>query len=468
MPNLTKIDKSFSGRGRIVKPFGIHVVDDTTGRGVPLVELRTTSEVRYYTDSAGWIAFEDAGWRGKKLWFSITSHGYEASADGFGYRGVVLTPESGKTVTLKLKRLNIAERLYRLTGEGIYRDSLLLGLPVALKEPLLNSRVMGQDSVLTVRYKGKIYWFWGDTARPEYPLGHFGTAGAVSSLTDNPDTAINLTYFTDASGFSRPMLLIEKPGAVWVTGVAVIEEGTKLICYYMRMKSLGECVERGLALFDDAKGVFIPVAPFDPAKPSPLSGHPFLATAEGKPYLVGTRVGHDPLPCVRVAPTVAALKDLSAYEVFTPEGWRREGEPMKLTLRDAESRKNVAPHGGSVFYNTYKKRWVMIVGESLGKSSNLGEIWYADAPTALGPWDFARKIVTHNRYDFYNPTQHPVLDRGKYLHFEGTYVNTFSGNPETTPRYNYNQILYRLDLSDPRLTLPSPETKTSDPTLTPR
>ncbi len=31
------------------------------------------------------------------------------------------------------------------------------------------------------------------------------------------------------------------------------------------------------------------------------------------------------------------------------------------------------------------------------------------------------------------------------------YVNTFSGNPHPTPYYEYNQIMYRLDLADPRL-----------------
>lgn len=458
MPNLTKIDKYF----------GIHVVDAATGRGVPLVELRTTSEVRYITDSAGWIAFDDPAWIGKKLWFSLTSHGYELLADGFGFRGVALTPELGKTAEVKVTRLNVAERLYRLTGEGIYRDSILLGKPVALKQPLLNGRVVGQDSALMVPYKGKLYWFWGDTARPEYPLGHFGTAGATSSRTDNPDQAINLTYFTDATGFSRPLLPSSKPGPIWVTGVAVVEEGTKLICFYSRMKSLGECVERGLALFDDAKQLFVPIASFDAAKPSPLSGHPFLATANGKAYLVGTYEGHDPLPCVRVEPRIDALKNPSAYEFFTESGWQKAGKPLKLTLRDSQTRQVVKPHAGSVFYNAYKKCWVMIVGQNSGSSSPIGEIWYAQAPTALGPWDFARKIVTHNKYDFYNPTQHPFFDRGKFLYFEGTYVNTFSGNPETTPRYNYNQILYRLDLSDPRLALPAPETKTADPTLIPR
>ena len=33
---------------------------------------------------------------------------------------------------------------------------------------------------------------------------------------------------------------------------------------------------------------------------------------------------------------------------------------------------------------------------------------------------------------------------------------TFSGNPDATPRYDYNQVLYKLDLSDPRLAVPTP------------
>ena len=45
---------------------------------------------------------------------------------------------------------------------------------------------------------------------------------------------------------------------------------------------------------------------------------------------------------------------------------------------------------------------------------------------------------------------------GRIIYFQGTLVTTFSGNPYPTPRYNYNQILYRLDLADPRLKLPDP------------
>jgi hypothetical protein len=49
------------------------------------------------------------------------------------------------------------------------------------------------------------------------------------------------------------------------------------------------------------------------------------------------------------------------------------------------------------------------------------------------------------------------------IYFEGTYTQTFSGNPEATPRYDYNQIMYRLDLDDPRLVLPVPVYRFTEP-----
>lgn len=69
-------------------------------------------------------------------------------------------------------------------------------------------------------------------------------------------------------------------------------------------------------------------------------------------------------------------------------------------------------------------------------------------PLLTVPFAKAVRIVTHDRQTFYNVCHHPFLDRegGRFIHFEGTYTHDFSGNPEKTPRYNYNQILYRLDL----------------------
>jgi hypothetical protein len=131
-------------------------------------------------------------------------------------------------------------------------------------------------------------------------------------------------------------------------------------------------------------------------------------------------------------------------------------EEALLNLRDVDTGKPVVAHGGSVYWNNYRTRWVLIAVESYGTKSALGEIWFAEADTPVGPWVYARKILGHDKYSFYNPKQHPMFakDGGRVIFFEGTYTTTFSGNPETTPRYDYNQIMYQLDLSDPRLALP--------------
>ena len=133
-------------------PFAIEVVDDQTGRGVPLVELTTTSGVTYVTDSSGLVAFDDAGLMHQRVFFSVKSHGYEFRKDGFGIRGIALDIKPGGSAQLKIKRLNIAERLYRVTGEGIYRDSVRLGRQPPIKQPLLNAQVTGCDSVVTAAY----------------------------------------------------------------------------------------------------------------------------------------------------------------------------------------------------------------------------------------------------------------------------------------------------------------------------
>ncbi|MCA9419238.1 MAG: hypothetical protein KC917_23400, partial [Candidatus Omnitrophica bacterium] len=74
----------------------------------------------------------------------------------------------------------------------------------------------------------------------------------------------------------------------------------------------------------------------------------------------------------------------------------------------------------------------------------------AEADSPIGPWAGAIKVVTHDKYTFYNPHLHPEFTQkgSPILLFEGTYTKSFSGNEEATPRYDYNQILYRLDLDD--------------------
>ncbi len=91
-------------------------------------------------------------------------------------------------------------------------------------------------------------------------------------------------------------------------------------------------------------------------------------------------------------------------------------------------------------------------------------MWYAEAESLAGPWAYAQKIVTHHRYSFYNPKHHPFFDRegGRMIYFEGTYSASFSDAPLPTPYYDYNQILYRLDLGHPELQVPVPVYECSD------
>jgi len=132
-------------------------------------------------------------------------------------------------------------------------------------------------------------------------------------------------------------------------------------------------------------------------------------------------------------------------------------EDSSFRLKDFESGSDVRLHRASVSWNDYRNSWVMIGNQFFGDSL-LGEVWFAEAPTPEGPWENAVKVVTHHNgsenYTFYNPKQHPYFSEegGRYIYFEGTYANTFSGNPTATPLYDYNQMMYRLDLSTiPRL-----------------
>ena len=482
-----------------VAPYGIEVVDRATGRGIPLVELRTTNGILYVTDSAGRVAFDEPGLLGGKVWFHVHSHGYEPPRDGFGFEGVVLSTKPGGRVRLELERINIAQRLYRITGQGIYRDTILLGEEPPWPQPPLRGGVMGQDSVVTARLGERILWFWGDTNRARYPLGLFEVAGGWSLPPDagglDPDVGIDLHYYTGKDGFARAMCPIEGPGPTWIGGLMVVDGGGReiLVAHYVRVESLGKLLERGIARWNAELEVLEKWRELPIETQLHPSGHPVPVRDGGRSWFVFPA----PYPQVRVPATIAAIGDPAAYEGFTclvagsewdpdsPEierdaegrvvwDWKPGTEPVGEErekalvrrghlseretlprLRDVETGEPVVAHNGSIRWNPHRRRWVWIVGESPG-SSLLGEIWYAEADTLIGPWVPARKIVTHDDYSFYNVAQHDFLakESGRILYFEGTYTRTFSGAKVPTPRYDYNQVMYRLDLDDPWLRLP--------------
>ena len=492
--------------------FAIQVVDEQTGRGVPLVELRTTNSVSFYTDSNGVVALDEPGFMNRTVFFHVKSHGYEFPADGFGQRGVALDVAPGKRATIKVKRLNIAERLYRVTGEGIYRDSILAGgFPVPIKEPLLNAQVTGQDSIQAAIYRGKIHWMWGDTNRLRYPLGHFWMSGATSELPGrgglDPSAGVNLSYFTDDEGFARGMFEPVAGQLKWADAVMVLpdEKGAeRMLAMCMRLEKLDVILDRTLNVYDDKAEKFIPLRTIGDDEPLYPRNHPLRVSVGGQDYFYFS----DAVPSIRVRADWKSVPDPHAYEGYTclPQGarfngdattlerdaqgklkwaWKRDTDilthkneqqllragklkenELRSRLVDVETKRPVRQQGGSVYHNDFRKRYVMITVELGGHPSHLGEVWYAEADQPEGPWKWARKIVTHDRYSFYNPKHHPFFDQqgGRIIYFEGTYATTFSRPDEqATPRYDYNQVMYRLDLADPRLKLPPPDGQPGQP-----
>lgn len=464
--------------------FALRAIDGATTRGVPLVKMVTTAGDAYWSDSQGYVAYCDPDLLGRSVTFGISSDGYIPASGS----SLTLTPTKGGSATVTMTRVNVAERLYRVTGEGIYRDSILLGLKTPLANPLIDGLVMGQDTPSTNLYEGKLYWIWQDTERPAYALGNFDSSGATSLPPDagglSPDLGMNAAYFVGADGFSRGMVnTAETGGPIWLGQLVNVldpQGATKMYGRYYVARATNP--SSALAVFDDATSQFDFVADY-PAGATLPSGRPTVVAGASGAYAYWSNA-------VRFPATVAGVTALSSYEAFTAYGsdastglatnadgtlayaWTPGAAPVTPAaaktagvasdqvldghLTDVATGANVAIAGDSAIFNDYRKRFSKIVQQQYGSPSFLGETWYAEADSPLGPWVFARKVVSHDDgYTFYNPDLIPYFseERGRLLFFDATYTATYT-NLTPTPRYNYNEILYRIDLDDPRLVLP--------------
>ena len=443
------IASSIAAATRPDPPCRIEVVDAQCGWPVPLVELRTTHGVRLVSDNAGLIAFDLPELMGRPTWFDVIGHGYGVAADGFGYRGVRLTPEPGQTLKVEVRRDIVARRIGRLTGGGLFGESRKLGLEPAWRDGI----VLGCDSVQSAIHRGRLFWVWGDTVVANYPLGIFYGTSATTGLQPlpsfEPPLRLQLDYFCDERGGPRAVAKFPGDGPTWLTGYISLPDrhgASRLVASYTRIKPPLEAYQWGLAVWNDEAGHFESLRVLwtksDAApKPPPVpEGHPVLwKDAGGRQWaLFG-----NPLPTLRCPATLEAWQDSSTWEVLEPQ----------TGLSAADGGGVVKPHSGSIAWNPWRKRWVTVFLQAFGKPSAFGEIWYAEADDPTGPWGTAVKVLTHEQYTFYNPRLHPEFtpEDSPLLLFEGTYTAQFSKNIRPTPRYDYNQILYRLDLDDPAL-----------------
>jgi len=391
--------------------FVVRVIDEDTGRGVPLVELRLPNDVTYWTDSAGVAALDEPSLAGREVFVAVRGHGYEYPQETFLGRGVNLRIDPGAVREVFVRRTMVAERLYRLTGEGIYRDSIKAGLRVPTDGERASALVLGQDTVTATPYQGRLFWVWGDTVGPTY--WNFSVSAATSDPKEDPAVAVSYSYITDEDGRVRSMLPLEGEGLVWVEGLIPVVDPDgreRLLATYTRQTGLRFPEECGIALYDEQKQVFEPWVQM-PCRAEHTSSHPFLH--DGYWYLY---------PWLRVP------NDWDAWETRVVQ-WPPD-----------------AARPSCVVWNDYRHRWLLLL-------EDVGDVYYAEADEPEGPYGKAVKVIEHDEYNFYNVATHAFFnkDDGREIFIEGTYTSAFSGATEKTPRYNYNQVMYRLRLDDPRL-----------------
>lgn len=237
-------------------------------------------------------------------------------------------------------------------------------------------------------------------------------------------------------------------GPTWVSGYTSLPDNTghrHLVAVYCKIAPPLDAYEWGLCVWNntgDFEKLRVLWSKSESApKPPPLpDGHPaFWKDASGKEWVLYG----NPLPRLRCPATFEAWRDSSTWEALHP--------PTSLT--SATDGRPVTLHSGSIAWNSFRKRWVTVFLQAFGKPSAFGELWYAESESPTGPWGKAVKILSHDNYTFYNPRIHPEFTAvdSPILVFEGTYTQQFADRPVPTPRYDYNQILYRLDLDDAAL-----------------
>lgn len=441
--------------------YGVHVLqvlDASTGRGIALVEVCAMSNVCLWSDSNGIVAFEEPGWEGRDVFLRIQSHGYEHRKDFFGVPGLTVRfAAGGKTVT-RMQRTMIAERLYRMTGEGIYRDSQIAAVKAPIAQPVWNASVAGLDTVMHAVYRGRMFWLFGDTENMGASLGNLATTIATSLLPGrgglDPQAGVNLSYVS-RDGFVKPVAAIEGPGLKWMFALMTVrgaDGSEKLLARYDRMKSLETAHDSGIAEFDDVKQQFTMVRSFGPAPKLAPYGRAARVSVGGKEYFYFSAPRATPV--VRVEATREKVMDAGAYEALECGGercaWVRGGEPRAGFFADVETGARIEASVMSVNWNAYRRRWIAIL------QKNVGEVWVAEAESPAGPWGYAQKVIEHPGYTFYWPGQVAEFDSrdGRRIWIVGTYTKSFSPAQTATPRYDYNQIVYALNLDDQRLCLP--------------
>lgn len=129
---------------------------------------------------------------------------------------------------------------------------------------------------------------------------------------------------------------------------------------------------------------------------------------------------------------------------------------------------------GSVNWNSYRKKYVLIADKGnhggASKYSNYGELWYCEALALTGPWHDCLRVISHagTGTSCYNPLQLTFMDEaaGQAIYVACTFTSMWSSQQKqprdkscafsdyggqgcsvAVPRYEYNNIVYKLNLT---------------------
>ena len=485
--------------------YTIRVIDQATGRGIPGVELAATNAGLYYTDSAGIIAFNRPDLMSKKVYFFPTTPGYTFPLNGW-FAGQEVTTNPGSSVTLRMTRDLAAQRMYRVTGPGVYRDSALLRLPVHDTQDVSDSPVMTQLSGDTILYSNRMFWLGNDTNFASSPNANRKGACATSLLPTSSsldqEEGICLDYYRQ-DGPPKPAFEFGD-GIYRGAGLRIVKNSSDvdvLCANYYRLNSSLAVLERGVAWFDETSSRFVKGGAYPSSSIIIPDGFSFPHSERGMNYIYSG----SPWPNLRCLPEASAsANNLAWYQSLTclkagsrldytadqmdreggslRWGWATNTSPVSedectslvrkglmtseeqwYKLLDVDSSTASVKSGtGTVAFNSYRQRWISIRGEKDGKTAR-GETWYFEGDTNIGPWVYGRKIVTHymsdsKTYSFLNPFHHAELDKdgGRRIFFDGTFTTDQGKATFAIPRYSGNRMMYMLDLADPRLVLPVP------------
>eukprot|EP00658_Telonema_sp_P-2_P044824 TRINITY_DN3272_c0_g2_i1.p1 TRINITY_DN3272_c0_g2~~TRINITY_DN3272_c0_g2_i1.p1 ORF type:complete len:499 (+),score=66.94 TRINITY_DN3272_c0_g2_i1:80-1576(+) len=464
--------------------FAIRVVDSSSHAGVPLVRLTTSTYITMYTDSAGVAAFDEPGMMNQPVWFSVLADGYvyAQNADPPYDPGVTLVTTPGGQATIELNRTQPGSRVFRLTGAGLYRDSLLTGLPVpptararALMDPA--SKSAAQDTVMTAVYKHRVFWTFGDTVCPSdrrqgncHNTGMY-TVGATSPLPTVLGSPPELSYF-GGGGTIHPMAPISPLDRnTWISGLSVVGAGQPnetMYATYIKPSTGGgpdPHEYEGVAVWNQSTSTFEQISrwPNASVKKVSLNGAHAVQllspadSGDGYIYYSGSAA------YARVAES--SVGEYHNYQVLDVN---RKWVPVGEAVKTPSQGEGVTLGGGTVNWNSWLGKYMLVA------DGGDNAVYLGFATQLVGPFVNATMVASHRSTgsSCYNAAHLPHMDSsdGRVIYFACTYTAMWSNAPAgapknswgaclfgqngskagcaaVVPRYEYNNLVYKVDLS---------------------